>query len=150
MDPQNLGSILRTAYFLGTDGVLLCTRDSAPLSSTVAKASSGALELVTLYETTAPLKTLLACQAQGWQIIGTLLSNTSTPLSALPSLTRPTILVMGSEGEGLRSSLIPLCDTLVHLPQATAANATLVDSLNVSVATGIFLQQLLNSRTTDQ
>ncbi|KAJ1974926.1 hypothetical protein H4R35_003389 [Dimargaris xerosporica] len=147
MDPQNVGSILRTAYFLGADGVVMSARDSAPLNPTVAKASSGALEVVNLYVTTAPLKTLLACQAQGWQIIGTLLSNTSTPLSALLSLTRPTILVMGSEGEGLRSSLVSHCDTLVHLPQATAANTALVDSLNVSVATGIFLQQLLNSRT---
>ncbi|KAL0084129.1 RNA methyltransferase, TrmH family, group 3 [Phycomyces blakesleeanus] len=69
-DPQNLGSILRTAHFFGVDGVLMCSKNSAPLSPTVSKVSAGAMEVMNIYSTNNLGKFLKASSDNGWHIVG--------------------------------------------------------------------------------
>ena len=67
---QNLGSLVRSAYFLGAAGVLCCARNSAPLSPAVAKASSGALEMLPLHSCTNLMRTLQTASDAGWLVLG--------------------------------------------------------------------------------
>ena len=67
---QNLGSLVRSAYFLGAAGVLCCAKNSAPLSPAVAKASSGALEMLPLHSCSNLMRTLQAAGDAGWLVLG--------------------------------------------------------------------------------
>jgi 21S rRNA (GM2251-2'-O)-methyltransferase len=143
-DPQNLGSILRSAFFFGVDEVIICSKNSAPLSPVVSKASAGALEVMTVRSANNLMRLLDESKKTGWQVVGTSLGEDTMPLDSLPLL-QPTILVMGNEGHGLRQSIISRCDHKVHIPCGRGSNA-LVDSLNVSVATGVLLNHLRQSK----
>lgn len=149
-DPMNLGAILRSAYFLGVDRVASGLRYSCPLSPVVSKASSGVLEVLGVYGYQ-DLGALLRSKAdQGWHVVGTVASGAeAVRISATPcdnfQMTEPTLLVMGGEGHGLAPELLALCRTLLTIP-AGRQMAPGVDSLNVSVATGILLHSLLASR----
>jgi tRNA G18 (ribose-2'-O)-methylase SpoU len=68
MDPQNLGALLRTSYYLGVEKVIVCGKNSAPLSPTVSKASSGALEVLEVFSTDNMMKFLEKSQLNGWQV----------------------------------------------------------------------------------
>lgn len=144
VDPQNLGALLRSAYFLGGEdvGILVCAKNSAPPSPTVSAASAGALEVLNVYETSNLPRTLAA--ADGYRIVG---ASASVPregpelydLQELPPLDGPTVLVLGSEGHGLRSLVAKSCTEFVKVPGVPGA----VDSLNVSVTGGILLWHFL-------
>jgi 21S rRNA (GM2251-2'-O)-methyltransferase len=68
MDPMNLGALVRTSHFLGCDKVVLCAKNSAPLSPTVCKASAGALEFIDISETKSMMKFLDKSKENGWQV----------------------------------------------------------------------------------
>ena len=145
MDPQNFGAALRSAYFLGASGVLTCSRNSAPLSPVVSKASAGAMEAMPVHSAQNLPRTLAAAAASGWQVVGA----TSDPasLNCLDvSVKQPTLLVLGNEGVGLRATVRNVCQTLVKVDTGHITDSDSVDSLNVSVATGILLHQFLSSR----
>jgi len=143
-DPMNLGALLRSAHYLGVHGVLVSEKNSAPLSPTVSKASSGAAEIMTVHATRNLPKTLASAAEQGWAVVGAALTDSVTP-SELER--RPTVLVLGSEGAGLRTLVRRSCQQFVCIPGVEAADAEgSVDSLNVSVAGGILLYALLNPR----
>ena len=91
-------------------------------------------------------RTLEAAKESGWQVVGAALDNSVSP-SELPH-TEPTVLVLGSEGHGLRTTVQRACTALVRIPGGTSdvEDAELVDSLNVSVAGGILLHGLLSER----
>jgi 21S rRNA (GM2251-2'-O)-methyltransferase len=144
-DPQNLGSILRSAFFFGVDEVIICSKNSAPLSPIVSKASAGALEVMTVRSANNLMRLLDDSKSAGWQVVGTSLGEGAIALESLP-LQQPTILVMGNEGHGLRQSILSKCDHKVHIPCGRGSNA-LVDSLNVSVATGVLLDHLRQSKS---
>ncbi|XP_034427004.1 rRNA methyltransferase 1, mitochondrial [Hippoglossus hippoglossus] len=149
-DPMNLGAILRSAYFLGVDRVASSLHNSCPLSPVVSKASAGAMEVLGVYgyknlEDMVKLKV-----AQGWQVVGTVAAEADE--SQLPvtqcsdfQMTGPTVLLMGGEGGGLSRGLLSLCQTLLTIPAGRDLFPG-VESLNVSVATGILLHTLLFSR----
>jgi 21S rRNA (GM2251-2'-O)-methyltransferase len=139
-DPQNLGSILRSAFFFGIDEVILCSKNSSPLNSVVSKASAGALEVMTIRSSSNLMRFLDESKLKGWQVVGTSVDESAVSLESL-SLTQPTILVMGSEGHGLRPAVLSRCDQKVYVPGRRASSA-LVDSLNVSVASGILLNHI--------
>ena len=214
VDPQNLGALLRSAYFLGGGsgvigdgssedsvangrvGILVCSKNSAPLTPTVSAASAGALEFMTVYSTSNLPKVLNTARDDGWRILGAaaeapdtgtknkhggsagkkLLNNNSWDLgndldeeedensditqymtSTMPheergqkcldlnevELGKPTVLVLGSEGRGLRTLVARACSDFVQIPGgSTGADDDTqagVDSLNVSVSGGIFL-----------
>lgn len=146
-DPMNLGALLRSAHFLGVQGVLVSEKNSAPLTPTVSKASSGAMEIMRVHATRNLPKTLASASEQGWSIVGAALED-SVPPSEL-QLARPTILVLGSEGAGLRTLVRRGCDQFVRIPGGGASAddgaPDSVDSLNVSVAGGILLYALLHA-----
>ncbi|GIL84372.1 hypothetical protein Vretifemale_13037, partial [Volvox reticuliferus] len=136
------------------------------LSAVVLQASAGALEALQLYSCHNLPRTLLdARDNKGWAVLGAAAGSGSEPVGQV-RVDRPTILVLGSEGFGLRTNVRRACGALVRINMAPAtiargsgdAAATpqsqkvtvvrgLVDSLNVSVATGILLHSLINSAT---
>ena len=67
-DPQNFGALLRTAYFLRCDKVVVCSKNSAPLSGAVSKASAGALEVMPVYSTNNLMSFLDRSKENGWQV----------------------------------------------------------------------------------
>ena len=157
-DPQNLGAILRSALFLGAAGVVVAQRNSAPLSPVVSKASAGAMEVLPVHAVSGNMPQFLAaCSANGWTVLGADMGDGAAAAGgAVPcsdvTVTGPTILVLGSEGEGLRTNVLRACDRLVCVPRgaapgdAVAAEAlAFMDSLNVSVAAGVVLHSLLLS-----
>jgi 21S rRNA (GM2251-2'-O)-methyltransferase len=154
VDPQNLGALLRSAFFLGGNGsigkmgILVCAKNSAPPSPTVSAASAGALELMTVSSTSNLPRTLATAESDGFRIVG---ASSSVPrdldiplynLQDLPSSDRPTLVVLGSEGHGLRPLVTKSCTELVKIPGADSADG--VDSLNVSVTGGILLWHFLS------
>lgn len=156
-DPQNLGAVIRTAFFLGADGVLICSKNSAPLSGVVSKASSGALEKMTVYSCRSLPTTLVDAKSKGWDVVAASGEADSTPCQEF-ELKAPTLLVMGSEGYGLRKTVRNACSRSIRVDRGMDRSRTSsylaapgmmdVESLNVSVATGILLHTLLHSKRT--
>lgn len=173
MDPQNFGALLRSAYFLGGEtnkiGIMVCSKNSAPPSPVVSAASAGALELCQVYSTSNLPRTLNAAKNDGWRVLGaaafapnTNNGNDDEPpvecqdLSDVEPATKknPTILVLGSEGHGLRTLVAKACTGFVRIPGAITndenqqkENSSVgVDSLNVSVTGGIMLWNLVNGK----
>jgi 21S rRNA (GM2251-2'-O)-methyltransferase len=154
VDPQNFGALLRSTYFLGNSnvGVLVCAKNSAPPTAVVSAASAGALELMEVYSTGNLPRTLADADQAGFRIIGASSSVPKdvidVPLYDLQDLSplddRPTVLVMGSEGHGLRSLVARFCTEFVRIsPGNQNPESGNVDSLNVSVTGGILLWRLL-------
>lgn len=162
-DPQNLGAIIRSAYFFGATGVVVCAKNSAPLSAVVSKASAGSLEVMELRYCKNMMQFLEASAENGWRVVGGSVSHKAVALSEV-SPGRPTILVLGNEGTGLRPLVERSCTDLVRIsgniasdvPVATEAedggevegfrSFLAVESLNVSVAAGLFLHHLIGNK----
>jgi 23S rRNA (guanosine2251-2'-O)-methyltransferase len=134
-DPRNLGAILRTAAALRVEGVVLPQRRSADLGGACAKAASGALDLLPLVEVVNLARALIELKQRGYWIVGL---DAAGP-AALETLDLPPriVLVLGSEGEGLRRLVAEQCDHLARLEIDPG-----MESLNVSVAAGIALYLL--------
>lgn len=149
-DPQNAGALMRSAHFLGADGVIACRRNSCRLTPVVSKASAGALEMMRVQGVTSMPRFLKSASENGWRVIGTALTNDAVHAKSV-NLDRPTLVVMGSEGHGLRTMVRNACDILVRIEgsrdEDISRNLGLgcdpVDSLNVSVAGALALYQLL-------
>ncbi len=147
IDPQNFGAILRTAHFLNINGVVVCAKNSAPLSPVVSKASSGAMEAIKVYQTNAMHKFLAKCVDDGFNVVGLANQSGAENVSDL-SLNQPTVLVVGNEGSGLRTNVRRACSRIAKIEGGSDKNGaganktTSVESLNVSVATAIALFQL--------
>lgn len=94
------------------------------------------------------VRTLEAAKEDGWQVVGAALQDSVEPDDL--NAARPTVLVLGSEGHGLRTNVLRACTDLVRIPRGEGAGAgeeaAVVDSLNVSVAGGILLHTMLNAR----
>ncbi|KAI5089488.1 rRNA methyltransferase 1, mitochondrial [Silurus meridionalis] len=139
-DPMNLGSILRSAYFLGVDRVASSIRNSCPLTPVVSKASSGVMELMDVYGYKNLADIVKIKLNQGWKAVGTIGSEeTSSGVPVVPcsdfKMSKPTLLLMGGEGFGLSPELRELCEVFLTVPSRGDLHPA-VDSLNVSVATG--------------
>ncbi|XP_036436255.1 rRNA methyltransferase 1, mitochondrial isoform X2 [Colossoma macropomum] len=148
-DPMNLGSILRSAYFLGVDRVASSIQNSCPLTPVVSKASSGVMELMDVYGYSNLADIVKMKLEQGWQAVGTVGSEEAFSGASVVScsdfrMSKPTLLLMGGEGFGLSPELRQLCDILLTIPPRRDLHPA-VDSLNVSVATGILLHSILSS-----
>lgn len=150
-DPQNLGAILRSAFFLGADGVLLCSKNSAPLGGVASKASAGALEHFDHVMDVPNLPRFLdRCREEGWAVMGADAGSDSKDVRTL-DVTRPTVLVMGSEGFGLRTNVRRACSEFAMIGTPLSGRELKgVDSLNVSVATACLLHELLGKIATKQ
>jgi 21S rRNA (GM2251-2'-O)-methyltransferase len=144
VDPQNLGAVIRSAYCLGATGVLACSKNCAPLSAVVSKASAGVLEVIELHSCNSLPRTLLDAREKGWLVLGAAAGQSSKSCRDV-AVAQPTVLVVGSEGFGLRTNVRRACDQLVRVDMGISRRDSVVDSLNVSVATGILLHQLLGA-----
>lgn len=138
-DPQNLGACLRSANAAGVDAVLLSKDRSAVVNATVSKVASGAAENTLIITVSNIARTLRKLQEAGVWIVGTA-ADVKKSLYEL-DLTISTAIVMGSEGKGLRQNTREHCDHLVKLPMQGV-----VESLNVSVASGVCLYEVLRQR----
>jgi 23S rRNA (guanosine2251-2'-O)-methyltransferase len=139
-DPHNLGAILRTAAAFEVRAVIIPERRSAELGGVVAKAASGALDLVPVIEVVNLARALDELAALGyWRVA--LDAAAAATLEAVPD--EPDLaVVLGAEGRGLRRLVGERCDFAARLPIAPA-----MDSLNVSVACGIALYALARRPT---
>ncbi len=138
-DPHNLGACLRSANAAGVDAVLVPKDRAVGLTTTVRKVASGAAEITPVFQVTNLVRTLKLLQDQGLWVIG--LAGESSASIYDTELTGPVALVMGAEDKGLRRLTRETCDNLVHIPMAGE-----VESLNVSVATGICLYEVLRQK----
>jgi 23S rRNA (guanosine2251-2'-O)-methyltransferase len=139
-DPHNLGACLRTADAFGADALIAPRDHSAPLNATARKAASGAAEVVPYVMVTNLARALRALQQAGVWVVGAA-GEAATDIGAL-DLRGPIALVMGAEGSGLRRLTREHCDYLASIPMAGE-----VGSLNVSVATGVFLYEARRQRS---
>ena len=140
-DPRNLGACLRTAAAAGSDAVLVPKRSSAPLSSVVAKAASGALEHLLVVEVVNLARRLTWLREQGVWLAGGVGSTDGVPYTEV-DYRHGAAIVVGSEQRGLRRLTRERCDHLVNIPMAAT-----VSSLNVSVALGVLLFEARRQRT---
>lgn len=138
-DPHNLGACLRTADGAGVHAVVVPKDKSASLNGTVRKVACGAAEVVPLIQITNLARTLKHLQDKGLWVVGTAGETDKTLYDV--DLKGPTALVMGAEGKGMRRLTKETCDVLVKLPMAGS-----VTSLNVSVATGVCLYEIVRQR----
>lgn len=139
-DPHNLGACLRNADAAGVQAIIVPKDNAAQLTATVRKVAVGAAESVPLVQVTNLARTMKQLQQQGVWIVGTA-GETDTCLYDV-KLSGPMALVMGAEGKGMRRLTRENCDQLVKLPMAGS-----VSSLNVSVATGICLFEMVRQRS---
>ena len=139
-DPRNLGACLRTAEAAGADAVVVPRRGSAPLSSTVAKTASGALEHLFVVEVGNLARCLKWLRDEGVWLAGGVHGSDGVPYTEVDY--RGALgVVVGSEHRGLRRLTREGCDHLVTIPMAGA-----IASLNVSVALGILLFEARRQR----
>ena len=138
-DPRNLGACLRSANAAGVDCVIINKDGSAPINALVHKASAGALNQLKVFQVTNLVRTIKALQDLSLWVVG-LDGETKSSLYQL-NLSEPSVLVMGTEGKGLRRLVKNTCDQLVKIPMHGN-----VESLNVSVATGIALFEATRQR----
>ena len=131
-DPHNLGAIIRTAHAAGAAAVVVPDRRAAGLTETVAKAAAGALEHLPVVRVGNVNQTLETLKARGFWIYG--LDERATHLYSETDYAKPTVIVLGGEGQGLHQLVKKHCDVLVRIPMSGA-----ISSLNVSVAAGIVL-----------
>jgi 23S rRNA (guanosine2251-2'-O)-methyltransferase len=138
-DVHNLGACLRSADATGVHGVIMAKDNTAPLNATVRKVASGAAESVPVYQVTNLVRTMARLKEAGLWLTGTAGEAEVSLFEA--DLVGPSALVMGAEGKGLRRLTRQACDHLIKLPMTGT-----VESLNVSVATGVCLFEALRQR----
>jgi 23S rRNA (guanosine2251-2'-O)-methyltransferase len=139
-DPQNLGSLLRSAEAAGVHGVLFPTRRQAPLSPAAVKASAGASEHLLLAPVDDLPGALAALHVRGLRIVGADADAAQTYREA--DLRGPLVLVVGSEGRGLAPPVRRRCDLLVRIPMRGR-----IASLNAAVAGSILAFEVAAQRT---
>ncbi len=138
-DPRNFGAILRSAEAAGVHGVFIPQRRAVGLTETVAKAAAGALEYVPVAKVINIVSTIEDLKKNGLWIVGAEADGETVYWDM--DFVRPTALVIGGEDKGVRRLVKEHCDSLVSLP--LMGNIT---SLNVSVAAGALLYEVLRQR----
>jgi 23S rRNA (guanosine2251-2'-O)-methyltransferase len=142
-DPQNVGSLLRTAEAVGVHGVIVPERRAVGVTPAVSRASAGAVEHLLVAQVTNLARVLEELKGRGVWVVG---------VEDVPAaqdyrdvdLDMPLVLVVGGEGPGMRRLVMGTCDLLLRIPMRGH-----VGSLNVSVAGSIVLYQAWSGRTFD-
>lgn len=142
-DPRNLGAVVRAADGAGVQGVVVPERRTAPPSEVAVSASAGALFHVPMARVTNLSDGLSRLKKEGIWAVG--LSPDASDLWHSFDFTVPVVVVVGSEGRGLRRRVASTCDALVGLPQRGRTR-----SLNLSVAAGIVLYEVVRQRSGKQ
>ncbi|MEQ1530292.1 MAG: 23S rRNA (guanosine(2251)-2'-O)-methyltransferase RlmB, partial [Methylococcales bacterium] len=141
-DPHNLGACLRSADATGVHGVIITKDNATGITPTVCKVASGAAETVPIYQVTNLARTLRWLKDQGVWVMGT--AGEAAQSAYKTDFTVPLALVLGAEGKGMRRLTREQCDVLVKLPMLGQ-----VESLNLSVATGVLLYEVIRQRMSE-
>jgi 23S rRNA (guanosine2251-2'-O)-methyltransferase len=139
-DPHNLGACLRVADGAGAHAVIAPKDHAVGINATVAKVASGAAETVPYFMVTNLARTLGELKERSIWVVGT--SDDAPRTLYQADLKGPTALVLGAEGSGMRQLTRKTCDELVSIPMSGA-----VESLNVSVASGVCLYEARRQRS---
>ncbi|MEX3935084.1 23S rRNA (guanosine(2251)-2'-O)-methyltransferase RlmB [Paraburkholderia phymatum] len=139
-DPHNLGACLRVADAAGAHAVIAPRDRAVGLNATAAKVASGAADTVPYITVTNLARTLRELKEAGVWVVGT--AGDATASLYETKLDGPVALVMGAEGEGMRRLSRDTCDEVMHIPMAGS-----VESLNVSVASGVCLFEAVRQRS---
>jgi 23S rRNA (guanosine2251-2'-O)-methyltransferase len=135
-DPQNVGSIIRTAEALGADGVIIPKSQAVTITPAVIKASAGATAHITTITVPNIANFLASAKEGGFWIIGTAQKGNTDPVRAREL--KPAVIVIGSEEKGMRRLTEEQCDCTVSIPLKGK-----ISSLNAAVAAGIILYEML-------
>ncbi len=134
-DPQNVGAVLRSSAVFGARAVVTTARRSPPITGTLAKAATGAVEHVPYAKVANLARAIESLRGQGYTVLGLAEEGAEALHTVAPA--GPVALILGAEGDGLRESTRELCDHLVHIPTPGPIGA-----LNVSNAAAIALYHL--------
>lgn len=134
-DPQNLGAIIRSAWLMGVNGILTTKSHSSPLSPTVNKVASGGVEHVPIEVESSLSSALKSLKDQDFWIFG--LTSTAPQVIWNSKIPAKLVLVLGSEGGGLKKPILSMCDEIFRLKQITEQA-----SLNVSVAAACAMNEV--------
>ena len=140
-DPRNLGAILRSANAASVDAVILPKRRTAPLNEAALKTAQGGVEGLCIVHVTNLARTLRWLKERGVWVVGA--ADTADVDWHHVDADVPLAVVLGSEDKGLRRLTRELCDQLVRIPMGGS-----VSSLNVSVAAGVLLFEVVRQRST--
>lgn len=138
-DTHNVGAILRTAECSGVDGVIVTQHNSAPINETVVKTSAGATEYIKIAQVINLATAIEQLKKEGFWIIGSSLGRAKHYSEV--DYACPVALVVGNEEKGIRKLTADKCDFLIKIPMIGK-----IQSLNVSVATGILLFEIIRQR----
>lgn len=138
-DPRNLGAILRTAEAVNADAVIIPKNRAVGITAAVHKASAGASTYLPIVTVTNIAHTIDTLKNRGIWVAGA--AENAPGLYTAADFSVPLCLVLGSEGKGLRRLVKQKCDYLVRLPMLGK-----IDSLNVSVAAGVLLYEVIRQR----
>ena len=127
-DPQNFGQIIRTVECAGLDGIIFSKHHSAPISNTVLQVSQGAFANVNFYEMNNLSQTIRQLKKENFWVIGLENGINAKPWYSIEYLSK-TVIIVGSEGRGIRKKILESCDFISTIPMQGKTN-----SLNVSAA----------------
>lgn len=137
-DPRNFGAIIRSAEIFGVSGIIIPERNSVSINETVIKTSTGAIEYVDIIKVTNITEALKGLKKLGYWVYGA--EGNGEKIYYEEKYPNKTVMVLGSEGFGIRKKVKENCDILVKIPMYGKIN-----SLNVSVAGGILLAEVAKS-----
>lgn len=140
-DVRNFGAIIRTAECTGVDAIIIQKKGGAPVSADTVKTSAGAIYKIPVCKVDHIKDAIFYLQGSGIKVLGATEKAEQSIYAA--ELQEPLAIVLGSEGKGITRSVLPLLDELVALPMLGTIN-----SLNVSVACGAILYEIVRQRTT--
>ncbi|MEN8194064.1 MAG: 23S rRNA (guanosine(2251)-2'-O)-methyltransferase RlmB [Bacteroidota bacterium] len=140
-DTHNVGAIFRTAESVGVDGIIITTRNSAPINETVEKTSAGAISHLKIAPVINLHQAMEELKRNDFWIVGSSLNERSKVYTEV-DYNGPIAIVVGNEEKGIRKRVADYCDFLVKIPMMGK-----VQSLNVSVATGVLLFEVLRQRS---
>ncbi|TPN81327.1 23S rRNA (guanosine(2251)-2'-O)-methyltransferase RlmB [Aquimarina algicola] len=139
-DVRNFGAIIRTAECTGVDGIIIQKKGGAPVSEDTVKTSAGAVFKIPICKVDHIKDAIFYLQGSGINVIAATEKASDTIYNT--NLTNPTAIVMGSEGKGISNSVLKLVDQQAKLPMYGE-----IGSLNVSVASGVFLYEVVRQRS---
>lgn len=138
-DVRNFGAIARSAECAGAHGLIMSIKNSAPVNADSMKTSAGALSIIPVSRVGSLRNTIKLLQDEGFQIVGATEKSDTVLYDA--DLTKPTVIIMGSEDEGISKEVLKLCDLQLSIPIVGS-----IESLNVSAAAAVMLFEAVRQR----
>ena len=138
-DVRNFGAIARSAECAGAHGIIVPVKNAAPVNADAMKTSAGALARIPVCRVGSVRNTLKILQNEGMQVVAA--SEKSTTIIYDADMTRPTVIVMGSEETGISREVLKMCDVQLAIPTVGS-----IESLNVSAAAAVILFEVVRQR----